>query len=105
MCCTQDRELWTHQPHDQEPHRADEPEERQTRHAPQHDGHVDGGALVVGLLGALVADALQPRRAQHDGAEREVAKYPDQHDRAAEPLVVVLLLLLLGDLLLLLGRL
>lgn len=77
----------------QEPNRAQEPHQTQPGDAPQHDRHVDLRAVVCRLVPLVGVDGdLQPAGRQDRGAEGQVREHPEQHDGAAEALVVVLLL-------------
>ena len=93
------------QPDDQKPHRPHESEQTQRRHGPQHHTHVYRAPLrIILLLLPTHTHPFQPPSRQNDGAQREIAKHPDQHDRGPEALVIILLLLRLRYVLHLLGR-
>jgi len=89
-------------PHDQEPASTNEPDAAEDRNTVQHDAHVDGGALLLGLVVGLVGgpadvDAVDAAGVEDNGREGEVAEHPGKDDGGAETLVVVLVLLLRGD--------
>lgn len=86
----------TYHPYNQIPHRPDELEDGQSGHTPQHNRHIDRGALVLRRIRVAV-EGLQPRGAQHHRRQGEVAEHPGQDDRTAETLVVVGLPILFGD--------
>ena len=89
-------------PDNQEPASANKPDRTQRRNTVQHDSHVNGSALLLGLVGRLVrraadVDSIDAARVQHDGREGQVAEHPGEDDGGAEPFVVVLVLFLRGD--------
>ena len=88
--------------HNQEPTSADEPDATEDSNTVQHDTHVNGSTLLLGLIGRLVGgpadiDAVDTARVQNDSREGEVAEHPGEDDGGAETLVVVLVLFLRGD--------
>jgi len=85
----------THHPNDQEPHRANKPDQTQHRHAPQHHSHINRRAIRRRRV--RHRHRRRPRRAQHHRTKRQVRKHPHQDNRAPETLVVVLLFVLCGD--------
>ncbi len=98
--CLWKRKKDTHQPHNQEPHRAREPKQRQASHTPQHHGHVDRAPLRVRTRDR---QPIQPRCIEHHRSKSEIAKDPNQHDCAPESFIVILLVLCLAKFLDFLG--
>jgi hypothetical protein len=89
-------------PDDQEPTSADEPDATEDSNTVQHDTHVNGSALLLGLIcglvgGAADVNAVDTAGVQNDSRKGEVAKHPGEDDGGAETLVIVLVLLLWGN--------
>ena len=89
-------------PHDQEPTSANESDATEDSDTVQHDTHVNGSALLLGLIcglvgGAADGNAVDTAGVQNDSRKGEVAKHPGEDDGGAETLVIVLVLLLWGN--------
>lgn len=89
-------------PHDQEPASTNESDGAEDGDTVQHDTHVNGGALLLGLVGRLSCRstniyAIDTSSVEDDGSESEVAEHPGEDDSGSEPLVIVLVLLLRGN--------